>query len=337
MVDQEVGSFWKNQSRIDSPPKFFLTGRTDFTFAPIEAATKVFMDGMLRSPTTKDVTRQSLKEEGFEKYWAPVERLLGCLEWGEDKLFLLNSTPWDGACEGRLGTILKNTDFANKKRVRDFFARPDPLGPLVGECKAKRVFYANIPLSDNHKLALISRYRDNIYICLANIEDEELDLVRLCLSTFLNCVYGIPLKWEPHEGGAVWGEACISHTPAPSTDGLADTRGGISVVRKGCVKHLDGEGPKEWDSWVSSVSPNGATVWSSQFIAILHKCLWYAVTVNDIQFNLRSLMWGVGCKHYPWRWWYGSLKRFHRKFLSSIFPLKTLLTWHSEGNLTCMG
>ena len=83
----------------------------------------------------------------------------------------------------------------------------------AGRTFPQRLFYANIPMADNHKLALVPRYMDNIYICLANVEEAELPLVQFWLSSLLSCVYGIPLKWEPHEGGAIWGEACISHPP----------------------------------------------------------------------------------------------------------------------------
>ena len=104
------------------PPSLVLTGHTNFTFSSFEAASMSFMGRMLRSREVHLVIRDTLKSEGFDDYWSPVDRLDGCLQWGAgEKLLVFNTTPWDGACEGRWETILRCTEHTNKKLVRDFF------------------------------------------------------------------------------------------------------------------------------------------------------------------------------------------------------------------------
>ena len=126
---------------------------------------------------------------------------MGCVEWGlEEKPFLLYSTAWDGATEGRLETILNNADHLNKTLVRNFFTRPNPPEPLVAECSTNAKQHELPPKlrCGKHCLALLSRYRDNLYICLANVPDHELELVKMILSSILKNVYGITLKGENH-------------------------------------------------------------------------------------------------------------------------------------------
>ena len=196
---------------------------------------------MVRSPVIKNLARNQLCEEGFGKFWAPVERL-----------GLLHTTAWDGATEGRLETMLKNTAHLNKKLVRNFFASPKPLEPLVAECSTSAHEHEMPPelRPNKHRLALLSRYRDNLYICLANVPDHESELVKMILASILKNVYGIPLKWENHSKDVTWGEACSEAFP-------------LSLVRKGCAMSIHGDTPREWESWVSTSSPNARPVWNS--------------------------------------------------------------------------
>ena len=150
---------------------------------------------MVRSPEIKNLTRDQLRQEGHDKFWAPVERLIGCVEWGiNEKLFLLHTTAWDGAIEGRLETILNNIDHLNKKLVKNFFARPNPLQPHVAECTTYTQQREVPPKlkSGKHHLALLSRYRDNLYICPANTPDHGLELVKSILASILKNVL-----WHP--------------------------------------------------------------------------------------------------------------------------------------------
>ena len=68
------------------------------------------------------MTADDFSEVGFEPYWRPVDKLIGCLSWGEgEQLLCVKSTAWDGVVEGRLETILRCTNFQNLRRVRFFF------------------------------------------------------------------------------------------------------------------------------------------------------------------------------------------------------------------------
>ena len=273
---------------------------------------------MYRSENVKNVTKNDLSDVGFEPYWKPVDKLIGTLSWGEgEQLLLVKSTSWDGATEGRLETILKCTDFQNLRRVWSFFSRANPLDPLIGECLS-----CEAPLmQQGPRMALLSRYRDNIYICLVNVSPEDLPMVKVFLSSFLKTVYRLPLKWENHTELVTWGEACVNATSDP-----------LSLPRKGCALRLDDSCSFEWDSWVSLNSTNAKPVWRSHFTALLHKSLWYALSPHDIRLNLRSLMWGIGARRYPSFWWIGTLRRFHGRFnVQRVVSIKQLLIWKVEG------
>ena len=155
LMEEELLPQWEKTQLPGKPPTLCLSGKTHFTWSPLEAATKVFLGGMVRSPEIKNLTRDRLHEEGFDKFWAPVKRLVGCVKWAKN--FLLHTTAWDGATEGRLETILNNTDHLNKKLVRNFFVRPNPLEPLVAECGANTKQQELPPelRSGKHRLALV--------------------------------------------------------------------------------------------------------------------------------------------------------------------------------------
>ena len=144
-----------------------------------------------------------------------------------------------------------------------------------------------------------------MYICLANVLDQELELVKMMLASRLKNVHGIPLKWENHSKDVTWGEACIRSEAFL-----------VSLVRKGCAMSIHGDTPREWESWVSASSPNARPLWNSHFAALLQKCLWYEISLHDIRLNLRSLMWGMGIKGYPIKWWFPTLRRLHLVYLT---------------------
>ena len=163
----------------------------------------------------------------------------------------------------------------------------------------------------------------NIYICLANIPPHEIAFMKFFLASFLETVYGLPLKWEPHTMNVVWREGCF----------VADSPS-LFLLRKGCVVDLRSHVPNEWDSWISSEAPHARMVWKSHFCALVHKSLWYALSLSDINLNLRSLMQGVGIKGYPDKWWSEALGGFYKCFgLKRVVLLKQLKAWRLEGVL----
>ena len=124
----------------------------------------------------------------------------------------------------------------------------------------------------------------------------------------------------------IWGETCIRSEAFL-----------VSLVRKGCALAMYGDAPGEWESWVSASSPNARPVWNSHFVALLHKCLWYALSLHDTRLNLRSFMWGVGIKGYPTKWWFPTLQRIHSRYFTSVLTLRQLISWRKEGCLFSSG
>ena len=71
-----------------------------------------------------------------------------------------------------------------------------------------------------------------------------------------------------------------------------------------------------------------------QFPGLLHKCVWYALTHEGLQANMRSIMWGVGCKGYPQQWWVRVLRRFWGAHaLHGIISLRQMFLWRQQGVL----
>ena len=115
---------------------------------------------------------------------------------------------------GRLDTMLRHTDAQNKKRVRDFFGKLNTLPRILGECLRQECDPALPPSGScpQQQLILLSRYRDNIYICLLNASNEELGLLRNIIELLLHSTYGIKLKWEPHGDWVICGEEVLRVT-----------------------------------------------------------------------------------------------------------------------------
>ena len=69
----------------------------------------------------------------------------------------------------------------------------------------------------------------------------------------------------------VWGGVCTRMS-----------EGALSLTRKGFVFDLGTEIEKDWDSWVDFAFPHAAIVWRLHFSAIMHNCLWYALSFPNI-------------------------------------------------------
>ena len=82
--------------------------------------------------------------------------------------------------------------------------------------------------------------------------------------------------------------------------------------------------------------------WRSQFPGLLIKCLWYALDTHLFSLNVRSVLWGIGCKGYPRKWWLGTLQRFWSKYaLHDVICMAQLIAWvrqgalHTPGDFSC--
>ena len=103
--------------------------------------------------------------------------------------------------------ILRHTDAQNKKRVRDFFGKLKTLPRILGECLRQECDPALPPSGScpQQQLILLSRYRDNIYICILHARDKELTKLQNIIELLQHGTYGIKLKWEPDGDSVIWG------------------------------------------------------------------------------------------------------------------------------------
>ena len=146
--------------------------------------------------------------------------------------------------------------------------------------------------------------------------------MKIFLSSLLHTIYGIHLKWEERvDGKVVLGEGCLSN--------MGDS---LSLHRKGATLVLDPLCDFEWNKWVNGFSPHARLVWRSHFPSLLPKSLRCALHYFDLLANLCSLMWGVGYKAYPRRWWLPIIKRSYRQQgRNRLVALMGLKTWVNDG------
>ena len=107
----------------------------------------------------------------------------------------------DGGTPRHHTTPRTPTDARNKRRVRDFFSKSKTLPPILGGCLKQDEIpvlppYGSCP---QQQLILLSRHRDNIYICILNARDKELTMLQNIIEPLLHSAYGIKLKWDPME------------------------------------------------------------------------------------------------------------------------------------------
>ena len=240
---------------------------------------------------------------------------------------LLVTSLWDGAPDGRMGTIMASAPPRDRARLREFFRELDPMDFVVSEARrgwwgwATRPSDPAVPVSTTPGI-LFSRFRDNIYIIFMNIHPALFPRVRHAAKHFLDCLYGVPLKWEPTDLRVSWGEC--SWKPLPL---------GFSLTRKGVIWDIaEGAELGEWLRWVPARSANASFTLASMLPSLFLKSLWYAGSTADVQANFRSLLWGVGWHSYPKHWWLPCLTRFLRKYnLLEVFSLGSVTTWVREG------
>ena len=86
-----------------------MIGDTDFTLSPIVAQTMVCRQKIMVHPRSAQVTLPALSQSGFDGWWSPMEKPFGCMHIGSTNILLVRSTTWDGAPDGRLGAIMRDT------------------------------------------------------------------------------------------------------------------------------------------------------------------------------------------------------------------------------------
>ena len=125
-----------------------------------------------------------------------MEKLIGCINYPNGtRAFIAQTLPWDGAVGGRIDTIIRYTDHRNKRIVRDFLSTTPTLQPIIGECMKNTAHLLNTPQQTPlSRIVLLSRYRDNIYICLLHFPDSKVAFIKEIISLLLGATYGIKLK-----------------------------------------------------------------------------------------------------------------------------------------------
>ena len=269
----------------------------------------------------------TLRTDGFGGWWGPTDASFGYLDVDGVQVDLLVTSLWDGAPDGRMGTVIASAPPRDRARLREFFRELDPMDFVVSEARrgwwgwATRPSDPAVPISTSPGI-LFSRFRDNIYIIFMNIHPALFPRVRHAAKHFLDCLYGVPLKWEPTDLRVSWGEC--SWKPLPL---------GFSLTRKGVIWDIaEGAELGEWLRWVPARSANASFTLASMLPSLFLKSLWYAGSTADVQANFRSLLWGVGWHSYPKHWWLPCLTRFLRKYnLLEVFSLGSVTTWVREG------
>ena len=115
LVNAPASTWWdaEHPTQRDTlgPPLYPLlspSGETDFTMGSLEAFNMQYMEGMMRNRSIGLVNREVLCEGGFDGWWSPVEKLIGCINYPNGTRAVIAQTlPWDGAVGGRVDTILK--------------------------------------------------------------------------------------------------------------------------------------------------------------------------------------------------------------------------------------
>ena len=78
----------------------FVTGPTDFSASPVNGPEMTVCEGIMRARLPHLVSWEQLHSNGFRGWRAPVESLVAVLQVGDVPIFLVKSTPWDGAPAG---------------------------------------------------------------------------------------------------------------------------------------------------------------------------------------------------------------------------------------------
>ena len=140
----------------------------------------------------------------------------------------------------------------------------------------------------------------HVYILCVDVPNRYVPSVRHLLEVFLNCLYRIPLKWEPKGPVFAW---CRSHI-------LCGPHRGIGLLRKGVTWDLMAKGPEqvEWSKWLPKTALNARMVMSAYLPSLAHQSVWHATTLPEVLQNFRSIFMGVGALDYPDAWWKQTLK-----------------------------
>ena len=135
------------------------------------------------------------------------------------------------------------------------------------------------------------------------------------------------MKWEPRENPTVWCDCQLEWID-----------GRLHLNRKGVVRDLqsrDLKAPCEWDRWIPACAANAKAVMRAVFPSITLRCLWYALNIEDVITNFRSMFWGIGFVGYTACLWKPAMRRFISDHaLAQYIPIQLCESWVRAGRLS---
>ena len=164
---------------------------------------------------------------------------------GELNVLLARSTAWDGAPDGRLRAIMRDTLRRDKQVTRELFKDYKQLPCILakishGPCRDPTLF-PPVPM------IMLSRCKDNVYIMCMNIPSDLMPVVSAGVTQLLQLIYGLCLKWEKHAELVTWGEGKLGTAPD----------GNILLYCKSCALSLTVPiSQYEWGTGVDRDSPH---------------------------------------------------------------------------------
>ena len=104
-----------------------------------------------------------------------MENLFGCMHIAELNVLLVRSTAWDGAPDGRLRAIMRDTLRRDQHVTRELCKEYKQLPCVVAELSQSRGddpgLFPPLPV------ILLSRFKDNVYIICMNIRGALMPVV----------------------------------------------------------------------------------------------------------------------------------------------------------------
>ena len=190
---------------------------------------------------------RAVLSNGLESWWQPLQWVVAWLSFPGAEIPLLRMSLWDGAIGGRLHTIARHAVRCDRHSITIFFMSFDAVQAVLPDIVQPRS-----PAVAPFPYVLMARLKDNVYILCVDIPDRYVPSVRRLLEVFLDCLYCIPLKWEPEGPVVAW---CCSHI-------LCGPHRGIGLLRKGVTWDLMAKGPEqvEWSKWLPKTALNARMV-----------------------------------------------------------------------------
>ena len=130
-----------------------------------------------------------MRAQGLSGCWSPADHLLAWVFVGGQNVPVLGVVLWDSAPGGCVQHIVKRTSRRDKSTVLDFRSQFSPMELIHGELGSK------FPQSELcAPLVFLARFRDIVYIFLANMTDAVAPVIKPVIYELLWSMYQVALK-----------------------------------------------------------------------------------------------------------------------------------------------